>query len=132
MSQVRASLVERIDQEALPGKDDGNIVVREFNGFMVYVGQNALTNEKIVRDHQHRECCWLHALGSRGSHVILCHAGIHPTFTDEAIRFAAELAIRFSRSRGKSVMYSRLENVIKPPNGGVGVFRPLKIVQLDI
>ena len=126
------SLLERIDQEALPGKDDGRMVVREFNGFMVYVGQNALSNERIVRDHEHKSCVWLHALGCRGSHVVLCSAGVHPTFTDEAIRFAAELALRFSRSKGKAVMYSRLENVVKPLNGGIGVFHPLKTIQLDL
>lgn len=108
------------------------MIAREFNGYMIYIGQNALSNEKIITEHPHESCVWLHALGSRGSHVILCHAGIHDTFTDEAIRFAGELALRFSRSKAKAIMYARIDTVCKPPGAGVGVFHPRKITQLDL
>lgn len=126
------SLIGQLDEAALPGKDSNRIIVREHEGYMIYVGQNAQSNEKIVKDHPHKSCIWLHALGSRGSHVVLCHSKIHDTFSDAAIRKAAELALRFSRSKGKSVMFSRLEFVIKPANGATGVFHPMKTTQLDL
>ncbi len=124
--------MDRVDKDAMPGKDENRVIIREYEGYLIYVGQNALSNEKIVSEHPHRECCWLHALGSRGGHVILCHAEIHENFSDEAIKKAAELALKFSRSQGRSVMFSRLENVVKPPKGGVGVFHPRKTTQLDL
>lgn len=126
------TLLERLDKSALPSKDNNRVIAREFKGYLVYIGQNALSNERIISEHKHMECCWLHALGARGSHVILCHAGIQDTFTDEAIRFAGELALRFSRSKAKAVMYARLDSVRKPPGAGVGVFHPQKVVQLDL
>jgi predicted ribosome quality control (RQC) complex YloA/Tae2 family protein len=127
------SLISQLDHESLPSKDDKNILAFEFNGFMIFVGRNALSNERVVKHHPHKECVWFHALGAKGSHVILCHSGSDESdFSDAAIRRAAELALKFSRSQARSVLYARLENVAKPPTGGVGVFHPTKTTQLDL
>lgn len=126
------TLLDRLDQTARPGKDNNRLVIREFQGYMIYIGQNALTNERIVAEHPHQSCVWIHALGARGSHVILCHAGMHQTFSDEAIRFAGELSLKFSRSQSRKIMYYRVDGVHKPQGAGVGVFHPEKIVELDL
>jgi predicted ribosome quality control (RQC) complex YloA/Tae2 family protein len=132
MTSDKASLIDRVDKAALPGKDDNRVIIREFEGYMIHIGLNALSNERIVSHHPHEECLWVHALGSRGSHVVVCHSGLHASFPDEVVRLAATLALKYSRSKGKSVNCSRLNNVIKPSGAGVGVFHPTKTVQIDL
>ena len=126
------TLIDQLDQESAPSKDDKNVMAFEFEGYMIYVGRNALSNERIVKHHPHRECVWFHALGAKGSHVILCHGAVHENFTDGAIRKAGQLALRFSRSQARSVLYARLNNVVKTADSGLGVFHPTKTTQIDV
>ncbi len=126
------SLMSRLEQESIPSKDDNRLNVMEFQGLMIYIGKNALTNEKIVQEHPHRECLWLHAVGAKGSHVILCCGGKRLEFTDEAIQHAGAMALRYSRSNARSVWLTRLENVVKPKNSSPGVFFPSKQVLIEI
>lgn len=128
----RQSLISRLNKQSIPDKDDKRLMTMEFRGYMIYVGKNAITNESIVREHAHRDCLWLHAMGARGSHVVLCHGGKIAEFTDESIRRAGQIALRYSRSMARSVIFTRLTNVTKLPNASPGVFMPTQQVQIEI
>lgn len=104
----------------------------EFNGFMIYIGKNALTNERVVQEHPHRGCLWLHAMGAKGSHVVLCNGGKDLEFSDESIRRAGGLALRYSKSQSKMIIFTRLECIMKLPNASIGVFMPTQQVQIEI
>lgn len=110
------------------GKDTARIKRYTFKGFRVFVGLNALSNEKLVSQHDHPRCLWFHAHGASGAHVILCLGaeGISadPATVDiSARRYAASLAIKFSDRSSKKVISAPLEDVYKPQNSRVGVFR---------
>lgn len=119
-------------QQSLPRKDDDRINIKEFSGFLIYVGKNAVTNERIVTEHEHRDCLWLHAAGAKGSCVILCHCGKEREFTDDSIQFAGALALKHSRSQARLVIFARLSDVIKMPRSSAGVFLSTKRVQIEI
>lgn len=126
------SLMAQLHQESLPSKDDNRMMVREFQGFMIYIGKNSQTNEKLVTTHPHRDCLWIHAAGARGSHVVICRNGMQVEFTDDAIRYAGALALQYSKSTLRSIFFTLLENVIKLPHASTGSFFPTKQTQVEI
>lgn len=106
-----------------PKKYNDKIKRYTFMGFHVFVGMNALSNEKLVTEHEHKSCMWLHALGASGAHVILCANGTGGDFDTSTKRYAASLALKFSDRSSKIVSIAPLEDVYKPKNSHSGVFR---------
>lgn len=105
-------------------KDDRNVNVYHYRGLTVLVGKNALSNEAIITEHEHPNCFWLHAESGKGAHVVLCCNGDPSLFENQdPLRFAAELALQYSKSRSGVVRYARLNDVYKPDGAGLGVFR---------
>ncbi len=98
---------------------------------MVILGKNSYSNERVVADHPHKECLWLHAMAARGSHVILC---IHekPEPPEEVIQFAANLAIHHSHSQARTVSISLLRDVFKPDNANVGIWKTSKSMSVEV
>jgi predicted ribosome quality control (RQC) complex YloA/Tae2 family protein len=109
--------------DKLPGKDNQKIKRYTFMGFHVYVGMNALSNEKLITEHEHKGCLWLHAFGASGAHVILCANGTGDVFDLPSKRYAASLALKFSDRSSKTISVAPLEDVYKPQHSRVGVFR---------
>jgi len=123
-SQFQCS-TERTD---LPDKDDHNIHEFNFMGYKIFVGRNALSNETLVSEHKklHKKCIWLHASGTKGAHVVLCIHNHDKVMDDIILRRAAGLAARFSHDRNCNVVYAELQDVFKPIEGVIGVWKTWK------
>lgn len=125
------SILDKLDRDASDTKDSNNVVVYRHEGFVIYVGRNAESNERMVAEHVHRSCIWMHALAARGSHVILCLEG-QDKAPDTVVQFAGRLAIDNSHSEGRTIKISRLEKVFKPEGGGQGVWKTSQTTTLEI
>ena len=114
-----------------PSKDDRRILNFQHEGYMIIVGKNSFSNERIISDHPHRECLWLHAMAARGSHVILC---IHerPEPEESIIQYAAKLALKHSHSEVHTVSMALLRDMIKPERSAVGVWKPTRAVSIEV
>jgi predicted ribosome quality control (RQC) complex YloA/Tae2 family protein len=91
------------------------------DGFEVLVGRNARQNEAVTFDLARNDDAWLHARGTPGAHVVVRAAG--RTISEEALRFAAQLAGYYSRLRGEraaQVMVTRRRFVGRVPGGRPG------------
>lgn len=113
--------------------DDSRILALEVDGYAVTIGQNDLSNERMVSEHKHRHphCLWLHALRAVGSHLICCLEGKNqvPYATFKSV---GKLAIEHSRSRGTTVRFAELTNVFKPEGASAGIWqaRPYRIFDI--
>lgn len=84
------------------------------DGFEILVGRNNAMNDELTTKIARRTDYWLHVKNMHGSHVILRCEGREPT--EEALKAAAELAVRYSQARsgGKcAVDYTMVRNVKK-------------------
>lgn len=125
------SLVMETLLDDRPAKDDSRILNFQKGGYVIRVGKNSFSNERLVADHPHRDCLHLHALAARGSHVIICfHGKSNPP--EEVLMYAAELAIQNSHSQARTVSVSLLKNVFKPENAGVGIWKSSRVVCLEV
>lgn len=124
--------LEQLESNTQPRKDDDRVLNYQKNGCLIQVGRNALSNEKIISAHPHTDCLWFHALGAKGSHVILCHQGDRTRYTDQVILYAATLALRNSRSELRSVNMARLEDLMRSKDGSVGMFWSNKTTQIEV
>jgi len=119
-----------------PAKDDRDILIFEFRGYTVFIGRNALSNENLIVNHGHPMCLWMHVQGSKGPHLIICTKGCTRERTQDAdldaLRYAAKLAIKYSRSESSRVAYAPLEDVYKPANSGSGIFRTWKTNFIEV
>jgi predicted ribosome quality control (RQC) complex YloA/Tae2 family protein len=71
-------------------------------GFQVWVGKNAASNDNMLRNHSWKEDLWLHAKDVPGSHVLIKHqAG--KNFPNSVIERAASLAAFYSRRKTDSL-----------------------------
>lgn len=114
-----------------PSKDEWKVICFQRSGFAITVGRNSFSNEKIIKEHPHRDCLWLHAMAARGSHVILCqHEKGNPS--DEVLQFAAALALKFSHSEARTVSVSMLRDVFKPDNAGPGIWKTSRPILLEV
>ena len=124
------TILDSLRQE-VPAKDERKIVCFQRSGFPITVGRNSFSNELLVAEHPHRDCLWLHAMASRGSHVILCcFAKGNPT--DDVLQYAASLALKFSHSEARTVSVSILRDVFKPENAGVGIWKTRRPILVEV
>jgi hypothetical protein len=68
----------------------------EYNGFIIYLGKDAKSNDYLTFNMADKEDIWLHVKGVPGSHVIIRVNENLPT--DDIIRYAAEIAKKNSKS----------------------------------
>jgi predicted ribosome quality control (RQC) complex YloA/Tae2 family protein len=74
----------------------------EYNGFKIWIGKNAQSNDIVTLKYGYKEDLWLHAKDVAGSHVLLKHqAG--KNFPKDAIEFAAQLAAYYSKRKNESL-----------------------------
>ena len=124
------AIVDSLQKDG-PSKDEWKIVCFQKDGFSITVGRNSFSNERIVSEHPHRECLWLHAMASRGSHVVLCLHGVNNP-SDDVLQYAAALALKFSRSEARTVSVSLLRDVFKPDNAGPGIWKTRRPILLEV
>lgn len=115
----------------IPSKDDRRILNFQHSGYMIILGKNSFSNEKIINDHEHRECLWLHAMAARGSHVILCLYN-RPEPPEEVLQYAARKALEHSHSQARTVSVSLLRDVFKPEGSGIGIFKTSKSISIEV
>jgi hypothetical protein len=90
----------------------------EYNGFIIYMGRDAKSNDYLTFNMADKEDIWLHTKGVPGSHVVIRVSENLPT--DDVIRYAAEIAkknSKFSKENNVTVVYCQRRFVKK----GVGM-----------
>ena len=88
----------------------------EYNGFIIYMGRDAKSNDYLTFNIADREDIWMHVKGVPGSHVVVRVRENLPT--DDVIRFAAEIAKKNSKSKGSQsspIVYCQRKFVKKEP-----------------
>lgn len=115
----------------IPDQDDRRVLTFRFNNYAIIIGKNSYSNERIVKEHPHRDCLWLHAMAARGSHVILCvHEMPEPEPT--IIQYAAGLALKNSHSQARTVSISLLKDVFKPHDSGIGIWKTKRSISVEV
>jgi len=73
-----------------------------YQGFAIWIGKNAVSNDQLTLKHAHKDDLWLHVKDIAGSHVVVKHqAG--KVFPKTVIERAAELAAYNSKRRNESL-----------------------------
>lgn len=85
------------DQEHLPYRKF------EFEGFDIFVGKHADSNEKLLNYYSDKNDTWLHAKDVSGSHVII-KSGKNNKIPDSVLEKAASLAAYYSRNRKQNLV----------------------------
>lgn len=118
-----SSLTEKIKNF---GKDDRRIDEYYFMGFKILVGKNAISNEALLKEHikANPHFVWLHALSSKGAHVVICANLVD--IPETVMRRAAGLASKYSYNGQAEVTWSELIDVYKPHADMVGVWKTWK------
>lgn len=115
----------------LPDQDDRRVLSFRFNSYLISLGKNSYSNERLVKEHPHRDCLWLHAMAARGSHVILCIQGC-PEPDPSVVQYAAKLALEHSHSQARTVSVSLLKDVFKPHESGIGIWKTRRSMSVEV
>jgi len=73
----------------------------EFEGYRIWVGKNAQSNDELTQRYSYKEDLWLHVRNASGSHVLIKHIAGKP-FPKKVIEKAAELAAWYSKRKTES------------------------------
>lgn len=93
-----------------------NIKKLDIDGFNVYVGRDADSNDHLTFNMAHPEDYWMHVKGHPGSHVIIRVKDRIPT--KEVLRAAAQLAVKNSKSsKGDVVVIYCKQKFVKKEKG---------------
>lgn len=130
-----SQLLSSIDRDDIV--DQRKVTVYDLQGYTIYVGRNALSNEALVADHKrsHPKCLWFHAYGQKGPHVVLCVYGVNldgAPVDPMVVRCAASKAIKFSNGASKKVVFAPLEDVYKPEKGQQGIYRTWRTTLIEL
>jgi predicted ribosome quality control (RQC) complex YloA/Tae2 family protein len=90
--------------QATQDKADAPLPYHEFifNGFKIWVGKNAQSNDILTQKFGYKEDLWLHAKDVAGSHVLIKHQAGKP-FPKDVIERAAQLAAYNSKRKNESL-----------------------------
>ncbi len=107
------------------GKKDKfpNLKKLEIDGFVVYIGKDAISNDHLTFNIAYPEDIWMHAKGVPGSHVVIRVRENLPT--KETIKKVAQLALKNSKSKSDraSVVYCQRKFVKKEKGMNPGEVR---------
>ena len=92
----------------------------DIDGFVVYQGKDAISNEHITLELANEDDIWMHAKGVPGSHVLIKIKDKIPTET--TIKRAAIIAAKNSKSEEDmvKVVYCKKKYVKKEPGMNTG------------
>ena len=102
--------------------------ILEIDGYQVWVGKNAKSNDQLTTD-AHKEDIWIHARGVSGSHVVIRMDNHKEMPPKKTLLKAASVAAWNSKARGSGlapVIITKRKYVVKPkgaPTGSVRVNR---------
>ena len=107
------------------GKKDKfpNIKKLDIDGFVVYIGRDALSNDHLTFNMSHPEDIWMHAKGVPGSHAIIRIRENLPT--KEVLKKVAQLVAKNSKSKSDktTVVYCQTKFVKKEKGMNPGQVR---------
>lgn len=107
------------------GKKDKfpNVKKLDIDGFVVYIGRDALSNDHLTFNMSHPEDIWMHAKGVPGSHAIIRVRENLPT--KEVLRKVAQLVVKNSKSKSDktTVVYCQTKFVKKEKGMNPGQVR---------
>ncbi len=107
--------VMKYNQFVNEGKKDKfpNIKKLEIDGFVIYIGRDALSNDHLTFNMSHPEDIWMHAKGVPGSHVVIRVRENLPT--RETLKKVAQLVAKNSKSKSDktTVVYCQTKFVKK-------------------
>lgn len=101
-----------------------NIKEVNIDGFLVYIGRDAKSNDHLTFNVADKEDIWMHAKGVPGSHVVIRVRDKIPT--ESIIKQAAELAKKNSKASKEDnipVVYCQRRFVKKEPGMNEGQVR---------
>lgn len=116
-------------------RDEGKkILAFDFLGYTVFVGTNAVSNDSLVADHKknHPRCIWLHVIGRKGCHSVLCIGDKEQPIDSIVMRFAAGKTLKFSGVKVGRVAFAPLIDVYKPEHSAVGIYRTWRTEHVEI
>ncbi|MDX1641996.1 MAG: NFACT RNA binding domain-containing protein, partial [Balneolaceae bacterium] len=99
--------------------------VLEIDGYEVWVGKNAKSNDQLTTD-AHKEDVWMHARGVSGSHVVIRMDNHKEMPPKETLLKAASVAAWNSKARGSGlapVIITKRKYVVKPKGAPTGTVR---------
>ena len=94
-------------------------------GFDVYIGKSAKSNDALLREQAYKDDLWLHAKDVSGSHVLIKQRGTQP-FPSSVIEQAARWAAYYSKRKSDTlapVIYTPRKYVRKGKNMPAGAVR---------
>ena len=94
----------------------------EYKGYLLWIGKNARSNDKIVQK-SHKEDIWLHARGVSGSHVIIRMNNSKKMPNIRIIEEIAQFAAYQSKAKGARlapVIYTKRKYIRKPKGSAHG------------
>jgi predicted ribosome quality control (RQC) complex YloA/Tae2 family protein len=101
-----------------------DIQKKEIDGYTIYIGRDARSNDHLTFNMADKEDIWLHVKGVPGSHVIIRVRENLPT--PEIIKTAANFAKRNSKAKNEDsvkVVYCQRKFVKKDPGMNDGQVR---------
>jgi predicted ribosome quality control (RQC) complex YloA/Tae2 family protein len=107
LSRVQASQTLQEIRELSAGvpatkkeQEETKVPYREttYNGFRIWIGKDAGTNDELTLKYSHKEDLWLHAKDVAGSHVLVKHQS-GKKFPKDVIERAAQLAAFYSKRK---------------------------------
>lgn len=109
----------------------------QYQGWEIWVGKNAKSNDEMTFHLAHKEDLWLHAQGVSGSHVVIKKSKHTGTISPEILKYAAKLAAMHSRAKYSSyvpVWYTSVKYVRKPKGTAPGVasFEKVKTIFIEL
>ena len=119
------SIVKKCSQFLIEAKKDKfpNIKKMDVDGFVVYLGKDALSNDHLTFNVANPEDIWMHNKGVPGSHVIIRVKENLPT--KEVLRKVAQIAVKNSKSKSdkSTVVYCQRKFVKKEKGMNPGQVR---------
>lgn len=88
-------VAEKLEAITLPYRE------HEFNGYRIWVGKDAKTNDELTLKYATKDDLWLHARDVAGSHVVIKHEG--KPIPKPVIERAASLAAFYSKRKNESL-----------------------------
>jgi hypothetical protein len=121
-------------QEVQTRSDEKKILAFDFLGYTVFVGTNAASNDTLVSSHktEHPKCLWLHIIGRKGAHCVLCLCDKQGPIDMMVLRFAAHKALKFSGVKTGRVAFAPLDDVYKPEHSAEGIFRTWRVDHVEL
>jgi predicted ribosome quality control (RQC) complex YloA/Tae2 family protein len=99
--------------------------ILEIDGYQVWVGKNAKSNDQLTTD-AHKEDVWMHARGVSGSHVVIRMDNHKEMPPKKTLLKAASVAAYNSKARGYGlapVIITKRKYVVKPKGAPTGAVR---------